>query len=84
MAKVVRERVTVDIRGLAPALKAQADAWHLTVSQVTRLALVAALPPANASSQPGGSPSPDADRLDKLTIRRSNRVPFPVRVDRCP
>jgi hypothetical protein len=61
--------MTIDVRGLAPALKAQARARHLTVSQVARLALVAALPPPNAGTQLAGRPSPDADRLAKLTIR---------------
>ena len=52
-----------------PALKAQARARHLTVSQLARVALVAALPPASSGAQLPGSPSPDADRLAKLTIR---------------
>jgi hypothetical protein len=67
---VARERVTIDLRGLAPALEAHAKARHLTVSQVARLALVAALPSApNAQVQPVKEPSSEADRLIKLTIR---------------
>jgi hypothetical protein len=69
MAKVARERVTVDIRGLVPALNAQAKARHLTVSQIVRLAVVAALPPADAKTELAAQPSPEADRLLKLTIR---------------
>lgn len=69
MTKVARERVTVDIRGLASALSAQAKARHLTVSQIARLALVAVLPPTDAGTQPAAGPSPDADRPLKLTIR---------------
>jgi hypothetical protein len=75
MARVARERVTVDLRGLAPALRAQARARHLTMSQVTRLALVAALPPMpDAKDRPTDGTSPGTDRQVRLTIRLRRNV----------
>jgi len=38
-----RERMTIDLRGLAPALKAHANARHLTVSEAARLVVASAL-----------------------------------------
>jgi hypothetical protein len=70
VASLARERITVDIRGLAPALKAHARAQHLSVSQAARLALLAALPPTQeVKASPAPEAKADAARLVKLTIR---------------
>ena len=46
--------MTIDLRGLAPALKAHAKARHLTVSDAARLAVAAALetPPLDPEVEP--------------------------------
>ncbi|MGZ5652329.1 MAG: hypothetical protein ACXWG8_18545 [Usitatibacter sp.] len=70
MAGVSRERITIDLRGLAPIIHAHAKARHLTVSAVARLAVVAALesPPLAAEAQPCGE-SATANQAIKLTVR---------------
>ena len=71
MARAPRERVTVDLRGLAPALKAHAKARHLTVSDATRLALAQALEtsPLDQEVEPSGDPAAGTDQPIKMTIR---------------
>ena len=71
MAKVPRQRLTVDLRGLAPALKAHAKARHLTVSDAARLAIAAALEtsPLHPEVEPSGEWAADADRPIKVTVR---------------
>ena len=62
--------MTVDLRGLAPALKAHAKARHLSVSDAARLAVAAALEtsPIEPGAQAGESQDADADRPIKVTI----------------
>jgi len=71
MAGAARERMIVDLGGLAPALRAHAKARHLTVTQAARLAVAAVLEPApvDAGVQPESEPDSTADRTVKLTIR---------------
>jgi hypothetical protein len=63
--------MTVDLCGLAPALRAHAKARYLTVSQAARLAVAAALEPASPDPQvqPERDPDSAADQPVKLTIR---------------
>jgi hypothetical protein len=63
--------MTVDLRGLAPALRAHAKARHLIVSDAARLAVAAALEtsPMEPGAQAGDSQDAAADRSVKLTIR---------------
>lgn len=70
MAKAPRERTTVDLRGLAPALKAQAKARHLSVSDVARLAVAAALEtsPIEPCAETGETQDATADRPVKVTV----------------
>jgi len=64
-----RDRVTVDLRGLASAVKAHASARHMTLAAFARAALVDALKQAEADpwrlSQAGG---PDDGPPVKLTL----------------
>ena len=71
MATATRERTTIDLRGLGPALKAHAQARNLTVSDVTRLAVVAVLKTAASETEVEASGESDAakDGTVKLTIR---------------
>ena len=71
VARVPRERVTIDLRGLAPALKAHAKARHLTVSDAARLAVATALEtsPLDLEVEPSGESDADADQPIKLTVR---------------
>ena len=66
-----RERVTIDLRGLASALKQHANARHLTVSDAARLAVAEALGTAPCSPEvaPSGGPDADPGQWTKLTIR---------------
>jgi hypothetical protein len=71
MARVPRERTTIDLCGLGPALKAHARARNLTVSEVARLAVAtvletSALEPEN---QACGAPDATEGRPVKLSIR---------------
>lgn len=63
--------MTVDLRGLAPALKAHAKARHLSVSDAARLAVAAALETSRLEpeAQSGDTQDATADRPVKLTIR---------------
>lgn len=71
MATASRERATIDLRGLGPALKAHAQARNLTVSDVARLAVAAVLetPGSEAPVQVSGETDAAGDRTVKLTIR---------------
>jgi hypothetical protein len=64
-----RDRVTVDLRGLAPAVKAHAAARNMTLAAFARAAMVAALKQAETDpfhlSQCGG---PDDGQPVKLTL----------------
>jgi hypothetical protein len=63
--------MTIDLRGLAPALKAHAKARHLTVSDAARLAVAAALgtSPLDPEAEPGREAGQVSDQPIKLTIR---------------
>ena len=82
-----RERMTIDLRGLAPALKAHAKARHLTVSEAARLAVASALEPPQfgAESEAGGELDWAADKPVKLTVRlrRSVAARFVTRARAC-
>ena len=69
VARAPRERMTIDLRGLAPMLKAHAKARHLTVSDAARLAVAAALetPPLDPEVERSGKPDAAADQSIKLT-----------------
>jgi hypothetical protein len=68
--------VTIDLRGLALALKQNAKARHLTVSEAARLAVAAAIAiaPSSEGVEPSGRPDGDAGQLLKLTIRLRRSV----------
>lgn len=68
--------MTIDLRGLAPALKAHAKARHVTVSDAARLAVAAALEtsPLNPGVEPSGEPHASANQSIKLTIRLRRAV----------
>ena len=71
MSVAHRERMTIDLRGLGPALRAHAKARRLTLAAAARSVLVAALQ--NASSADAGEVDNEhdqvADRSVKLTLR---------------
>ena len=71
MARTHRERMTIDLRGLGPALRAHAKARRLTLAAAARSALAAALQ--DASSADAGEVDNEhdqvADRSVKLTLR---------------
>ena len=71
VATASRERATIDLRGLGPALKAHARARNLTVSDVARLAVVAMLEASgpDAAVDAGGEPDAVEEGTAKLTIR---------------
>jgi len=71
-----RERMTIDLRGLAPALKAHAKARHLTVSEAARLVVASALETSQfgAESEAGGELDGAADKPVKLTVRLRRSV----------
>jgi hypothetical protein len=76
MAKAARDRISLDLRGSAPALRAHARARQLTVSQAARLAVAAVLePPEGAAGvQTDAEAAPAPDPLVKLTIRLRSKV----------
>ena len=76
MNAATRERVTIDLRGLGPALKAHARARNLRVSDVARLAVVAVLETSGSETEAQASVKSDAaeDRPVKLTIRLRRSV----------
>jgi hypothetical protein len=63
--------MSIDLRGLAPALKAHAKARHLTVSDAARLAVAAALgtSPLDPAAEPTHEPDAGADQPVKVTVR---------------
>ena len=63
--------MTIDLRGLAPALRAHAKARHLTVSDAARLAVAKALEtsPLDREIESSCEPGAAADQSIKLTIR---------------
>ena len=71
MATASRERATIDLRGLGPALKAHARARNLSVSDVARLAVIEVLK--TSRSEAAGQGATESDAGDggtvKLTIR---------------
>ena len=71
VAKASRERATIDLRGLGPALKAHARARNLTVSEVARHAVAAVLKTSAFETEVRTSGESDAakDGTVKLTIR---------------
>ena len=71
VATASRERATIDLRGLGPALKAHAQARNLTVSDVARLAVAAVLKTSGSEGAVRVSGESDAakDGTVKLTIR---------------
>jgi hypothetical protein len=87
MATVSRERATIDLRGLGPALKAHAGARNLTVSDVARLAVIEALKTSGSGAMPQGAGEPEtlAPGTVKLTIhlRRGVAVRLTARADAC-
>jgi len=76
MARAARERVTIDLRGLAPALKAHAKARRLTVSELARLALATALDASPRALQPEATDEPGAEagQSTKVTVRLRSGV----------
>ena len=63
--------MSIDLRGLAPALKAHARARNLTVSDAARLAIAAALgtSPLDPEVEPTHEPDAGADQPVKVTVR---------------
>jgi hypothetical protein len=63
--------MSIDLRGLAPALKAHAKARHLTVSDAARLAVAAAvgMSPLDPEVEPTHEPDAGADQPVKVTVR---------------
>ncbi len=71
MAGARRERMTIDLRGLGPALRAHAKARRLTLAAAARSALAAALQDASPAdaSQVDSEQDQAANRSIKLTLR---------------
>jgi hypothetical protein len=71
MTKTVRERMMVDLGGLAPVLRAHAQARHLTVPQAARLVLATALGPTSGDAAVRQEREPDATGrgIVKFSIR---------------
>ena len=71
MATASRERATIDLRGLGPALKAHARARNLSVSDVARLAVIEVLKTSGSEAVAQGAAGSDAVEggTVKLTIR---------------
>ena len=76
MARVSRDRITIDLGGLGPALRAHAQDRHLTVAAAARSALSEALQDAS-SGDPGEVDNEHdqvADRSVKVTLRMRRSV----------
>ena len=71
MATASRERATIDLRGLGPALKAHARARNLSVSDVARLAVIDVLKTSGSEAAAQGAAGSNAVEggTVKLTIR---------------
>jgi hypothetical protein len=63
-----RDRVTIDLRGIGPAVRAAACARQITVAAFVREALVEAARPSPESSPPEGD-GLDRSEIVKLTLR---------------
>lgn len=76
MVNPARERVSIDLRDLGPALRAHAEARHLTVADVARLAVVAVLESSRHGVDVQESAEPVAldDRPVKLGVRLRGEV----------
>lgn len=76
MANPARERVSIDLRDLGPALRAHAEARHLTVADVARLAVAAVLESSGHGVDVQQSAQPDAvdDKPVKLGVRLRGEV----------
>ncbi len=72
MAKRVRDRVTIDLCGVADAVRAAAQARDVTLAVFTRQALVEALPADAATLLPSAEPHSDAGGTVKLSVRLSH------------
>jgi hypothetical protein len=68
MAPGHRDRVTVDLRGLGPAVKAEAAARHLTLAAFARAAIVESLKRSAADAEHVDHDVDEAKRV-KLTLR---------------
>ena len=64
-----RERVTVDLRGIGPALHAQAAARGVSLAAVARAALVAMLDSPGSPAEPANRPRSVDSRVVKITLR---------------
>lgn len=71
MAGVPRDRITIDLAGLGPALRAHAQGRQLTVAAAARSALAAALQNSArlSTGDLGGELDPAANHAAKLTLR---------------
>lgn len=68
MVGTSRDRVTIDLRGIGPSVRAAASARRLRVAAYARLALAEASNPPAAPSRPA-SPIERADAVMKVTLR---------------
>jgi hypothetical protein len=68
MASTSRDRVTIDLRGIGPSVRAAANARRLRVAAYARLALAEASNPPAAPSLPA-APIERADAVMKVTLR---------------
>jgi hypothetical protein len=64
-----RDRVTVDLRGIGPALHAQAAKRGVSVAAVVRVAVVAVLDSPSGPPEPANRPRSVDSRLVKVTLR---------------
>jgi hypothetical protein len=69
MTRHRRERVTIDLRGIGPRLRAHATVRGKTTASVVRAAVVAMLDAQGASEAPGVGLEPVDARTVKLTVR---------------
>jgi hypothetical protein len=64
-----RDRLTVDLRGIGTAVKAEAAGRHLTLAAFARMAMVASLKQAADDAKPSSGMRDDAGQTVKLTLR---------------
>lgn len=65
----LRERVTIDLRGIGPRLHAHAATRGKTTASVVRAAVIAMLDAEGASEEPGVAAEPVDARAVKVTVR---------------